>query len=284
MTIRTCAVTIALAGAAFAAPAEQALQITRSGSRPAMPAPTEHFTGVVRIQPLFDAIAPARTSGASVTFEPGARTAWHTHPLGQRLIVTAGVGRIQRSGDPIEEIRTGDVVWIPPGQKHWHGASPTTAMTHIAVQESLDGKVVNWLDKVSDDQYRAAMNASKSEARDMKIRIKINDAVVLGTLNTTQAARDFAALLPLTLTMKDLFHREKYAHLPKRLSENGPHTSRYEVGDIAYWSPSQDVAIFYRPDGETIPAPGVITIGKIDEGVKPFSVSGSVTVTIEAAK
>jgi quercetin dioxygenase-like cupin family protein len=147
--------------AAFAAPGEQTLQITRSGARPTIPGPAEQFTGVVRIQPLFDAIAPSRTSGVSVTFEAGARTAWHTHPLGQRLIVTSGVGRVQRSGDPIEEIRPGDVVWIPPGQKHWHGASPTAAMTHTAILESLDGKVVEWLEQVSDKQYRSALKGAK---------------------------------------------------------------------------------------------------------------------------
>src|SRR5207247_916593 len=109
----------------------------------------------VRIDPLFQAPAPARVSGAAVTFEPGARTAWHTHPLGQTLVVTAGFGRVQRSGGPIEEIQPGDVVWFPPGEKHWHGASPTTALTHIAVQEHVDGKNVEWMEQVSDDQYLA---------------------------------------------------------------------------------------------------------------------------------
>ena len=111
--------------------------------------------GTVRVDPLFQAPAPARVSGAAVTFEPGARTAWHTHPLGQTLVVTAGFGRVQRWDGPIEEIRPGDVVWFPPGEKHWHGASPTTALTHIAVQEQLDGKAVEWLEQVSDDQYLA---------------------------------------------------------------------------------------------------------------------------------
>jgi quercetin dioxygenase-like cupin family protein len=129
------------------------MEIKRSGSQPSTKGPAEWFTGTVRIDPLFDAPTPARGGGASVTFEPGARTAWHTHPLGQTLIVTSGVGRAQRWGGPVEEIRSGDVVWIPPGEKHWHGAAPTTAMTHIAVQEKLDGKVVDWLEHVTDDQY-----------------------------------------------------------------------------------------------------------------------------------
>lgn len=129
------------------------VDITRNGSRPSAPGPADWFTGTVRIDPLFDAPATARAAGASVTFEPGARTAWHTHPLGQTLIVTSGVGRAQRWGGPVEEIRPGDVVWIPPGEKHWHGASPTTAMTHIAVQEKLDGKAVDWLEHVSPAQY-----------------------------------------------------------------------------------------------------------------------------------
>jgi quercetin dioxygenase-like cupin family protein len=131
------------------------MDITRSGSQPSIKGPSEWFTGTVRIDPLFHPPAPARAFGASVTFEPGARTAWHTHPLGQTLIVTAGCGRVQRWGDPIEEIRPGDVVWIPPGEKHWHGATATTAMTHIAIQEQLDGKAVDWMEHVSDEQYNA---------------------------------------------------------------------------------------------------------------------------------
>jgi quercetin dioxygenase-like cupin family protein len=133
---------------------EFTMEIKRSGSQPSTKGPADWFTGTVRIDPLFQANTPARASGASVTFEPGARTAWHTHPLGQTLIVTAGCGWAQRWGDPIEEIRPGDVVWFPPGEKHWHGAAPTTAMTHIAIQEQLDGKVVDWMEKVSDEQYR----------------------------------------------------------------------------------------------------------------------------------
>ena len=131
------------------------MQITRSGSQPSGKGPAEYFTGVVRVDPLFQAPNPARVSGASVTFEPGARTAWHTHPLGQTLIVTAGSGWVQREGGSIEEIHPGDVIWFPPGEKHWHGASPTTAMTHIAIQEQLNGKAVDWLQKVSDEQYGA---------------------------------------------------------------------------------------------------------------------------------
>jgi quercetin dioxygenase-like cupin family protein len=131
------------------------MDIKRSGSRPSGKGPAEWFTGTVRIDPLIETSAPARVAGASVTFEPGARTAWHTHPLGQTLIVTFGSGRVQRWGGPIEEIRPGDVVWISPGEKHWHGAAPTTAMTHIAVHEQLDGKAVEWLEKVSDEQYQA---------------------------------------------------------------------------------------------------------------------------------
>jgi len=130
------------------------MQITRTGSQPSRKAPGECFTGTVRIDPLFQAPDPARVSGGSVTFEPGGRTAWHTHPLGQTLIITAGLGWVQQQGGPIEEVRPGDVVWFPPGQRHWHGATPTTAMTHIAIQELLNGKNVEWLEKVSDDQYR----------------------------------------------------------------------------------------------------------------------------------
>lgn len=127
--------------------------ITRAGSTPSSKGPADWFTGAVRIDPLFSAPAPARAAGASVTFEPGARTAWHTHPLGQTLIVTAGLGRIQREGGPVEEIRPGDVVWFGPGEKHWHGASPDVGMTHTAIHESLDGKTVEWLEPVSDADY-----------------------------------------------------------------------------------------------------------------------------------
>ena len=129
------------------------MDITRIGSRPSGKGPAEYFTGTVRIDPLVEAPDPARINAASVTFEPGARTAWHTHPLGQTIIVTAGCGRAQRWGGPVEEIRPGDVVWFPPGEKHWHGAGPTTGMTHIAIQEALDGKVVEWMEHVTDDQY-----------------------------------------------------------------------------------------------------------------------------------
>jgi quercetin dioxygenase-like cupin family protein len=131
------------------------MEIKRSGSQPSGKGPEEYFTGAVRVDPMFQAPDPARVVGASVTFEPGARTAWHTHPLGQTLIVTAGCGWVQREGGPVEEIRPGDVVWFPPGEKHWHGATATTAMTHIAVQEALNGKTVDWMEKVSDEQYRA---------------------------------------------------------------------------------------------------------------------------------
>ena len=132
------------------------MEIKRSGSQASGKGPAECFTGSVRIDPLFSAPAPARVLSASVTFEPGARTAWHTHPLGQTLIVTAGCGRVQRWGSPIEEIRPGDVIWFPPGEKHWHGAAQTTAMTHIAIVEVLDGKSADWMEQVIDKQYRAA--------------------------------------------------------------------------------------------------------------------------------
>jgi quercetin dioxygenase-like cupin family protein len=140
-------------GAALTQRKELKMEIKRNGSQSSGKGPADWFTGTVRIDPLFQPNAPARTSGASVTFEPGARTAWHTHPLGQTLIITAGCGRAQREGGSIEEIHPGDVVWFPPGVKHWHGATPTTAMTHIAIQEALDGKVVDWMEKVSDEQY-----------------------------------------------------------------------------------------------------------------------------------
>lgn len=136
------------------------MDIKRSGSRPSGKGPSDYFTGSVRIDPLLEAAEPARVRGAHVTFEPSARTAWHTHPLGQTLIVTSGLGWAQREGGPIEEIRPGDVVWFPPHEKHWHGATATAAMSHIAIQEALDGNTVTWMEKVTDQQY-----AAKAEAK-----------------------------------------------------------------------------------------------------------------------
>ena len=130
------------------------MDIKRNGSRPSEKGPAEYFTGAVRVDPLFEAPDPARVRGAHVTFEAGARTAWHTHPLGQTLVVTSGLGWVQREGGPVGEIRPGDVVWFPPGEKHWHGATATTAMSHIAVQDALNGDVVEWMEQVGDAQYR----------------------------------------------------------------------------------------------------------------------------------
>lgn len=130
------------------------MDISRNGSQPSTKGPSDWFTGTVRIDPLFAPNDARRAAAGQVTFEPGARTAWHTHPRGQTLIVTAGLGLAQREGGPVEEIRPGDIVWFEPGEKHWHGASPTTAMTHIAIQESENGKVVDWMEHVTDEQYR----------------------------------------------------------------------------------------------------------------------------------
>ncbi|WP_199031252.1 cupin domain-containing protein [Ralstonia sp. ASV6] len=135
------------------------MEITRGGSQASIQGPANYFTGSVRVDPLFAANAPARAVGVSVTFEPGARTAWHVHPLGQTLVVTAGSGLVQREGGPIETICPGDVVWIPPGERHWHGAAATTAMTHIAIQEELDGSTADFMEHVSDAQYRAGQGA-----------------------------------------------------------------------------------------------------------------------------
>jgi quercetin dioxygenase-like cupin family protein len=130
------------------------MNIQRAGTQPSTKGPADWFTGTVRIDSPFKGTEPSRVTGALVSFEPGARTAWHTHPLGQTLIVTAGCGWVQRWGGPVEEIRPGDIVWFPPGEKHWHGATPITAMSHIAIQEALDGKAVDWMEKVGDEQYR----------------------------------------------------------------------------------------------------------------------------------
>jgi quercetin dioxygenase-like cupin family protein len=133
----------------------QEMRITRAGTQLPAKGAAQNFTGAVRVDPLFGANAPSRTSGAYVTFEPGARSAWHSHPMGQTLVVTAGAGRIQSWGGPVQEIRTGDVIWTPPGVRHWHGAAPSTAMTHMAIQDNADGKVVEWMEQVTDAQYNA---------------------------------------------------------------------------------------------------------------------------------
>ena len=129
------------------------MEIKRAGSQPSAAGPAEYFTGSVRIDARFSGTDGARVGGATVTFEPGARTAWHTHPLGQTLLVLSGLGRVQRVGGPVEDIRPGDIVWFPPGEKHWHGAAPTTAMSHVAIAEAVDGNVVEWMEKVTDEQY-----------------------------------------------------------------------------------------------------------------------------------
>ncbi len=145
-------------------PEEKAIVVTRSEDQASRQGPTENFTGSVRVDQQFQAQAPGRASGARVTFEPGSRTAWHTHPLGQTLIVTSGVGRVQRWGDPVDEVRPGDLVWIPAGQKHWHGASPTIAMSHIAIAEQLEGKSVDWMEKVTAEQYAAPVRPRPAAA------------------------------------------------------------------------------------------------------------------------
>jgi 4-carboxymuconolactone decarboxylase len=152
-------------GSAMATPPEEkAIVVTRSADQASRQGPAANFTGSVRVDQQFQASAPGRVFGARVTFEPGARTAWHSHPLGQTLIVTSGVGRVQRWGDPVDEIRTGDLVWIPAGQKHWHGASPTTAMSHIGIVEQLEGKSVDWMEKVTDEQYAAPVRSRPAAA------------------------------------------------------------------------------------------------------------------------
>lgn len=138
------------------------MDIQRVGTKSSVKGPADWFTGSTRIDPLFERGDPARVTGANVTFEPGARTAWHTHPLGQTLIVTSGLGWAQVNGGPVQEIRPGDIVWFPPGEKHWHGASPTTAMTHIAIQEKLDGKNVDWMEHVTDEQYQKVDEATNT--------------------------------------------------------------------------------------------------------------------------
>jgi quercetin dioxygenase-like cupin family protein len=153
MKLLTAAVGLGVLAASAAAQPDQGLRISRNGTQPSAPGPADNFTGRVRVDTPFRAEEPARAGGALVTFEPGARTAWHTHPLGQTLIVTQGVGLVQRWGGPTQEIRPGDVVWIPPGEKHWHGATPTTGMSHFAIAERLNEKSVDWLEKVTDAQY-----------------------------------------------------------------------------------------------------------------------------------
>jgi 4-carboxymuconolactone decarboxylase len=500
----------------------QSLTVTRSGEQPSSKGSDQYFTGSVRVDPLFQPKEPSRVSGAYVTFEPGARSAWHTHPLGQTLVVTAGTGWVQEWNGEKREIRPGDVVWTPPGVKHWHGATVASRMTHIAIQESLDGKNVEWMEKVSDEQYgktaatpgsnavpavprlgdvrlvspalerytqgmllgdlwkrpalsprdrsivtsaaliargqtvdmpfyfnlaldrgvkpaelsevithlafysgwatatsaaaiakdvfaernigtdqlppasgprlpldeaaeaqrasrvaedfgqvapgvvqyttdvlfrdlwlrpalaprdrslvtvsalvatgqsaqitfhlnRAMDNGlTKTEASEaltqlafyaggpnvfsalpvvksvlekrpgappaadrgssMKLKLSVDGKVVTATLIDSGTTRDFVSLLPLTLTTNDLFKREKFGHLPRALSEDGERARTYQVGDVAYWPPGPDVAVFYRHDGQKIPAPGITVLGRIDSGVEAFSAPRPLRVTLE---
>jgi quercetin dioxygenase-like cupin family protein len=152
LSLTVAAPAFAQTGAARTEPAP-GMRIARAGGQPSIKGPAQNFTGSVRVDPLFGAHPPSGTSGAYVTFEPGARSDWHTHPAGQVLVVSAGVGRVQQAGGPVQEIRPGDVIWTPPGVKHWHGAAPSTPVTHMAIQESVGGKNVEWLEKVSDEQY-----------------------------------------------------------------------------------------------------------------------------------
>ena len=511
------------AGTASASTEPQGMTVTRSGSQPSNKGSDQYFTGPVRVDPLFQPKAPSRVSGAYVSFEPGARSAWHTHPLGQTLIVTAGTGWVQEWNGEKQEIRPGDVVWTPPGVKHWHGATATSGMTHIAIQESLDGKNVEWREKVSDEQYgktaaapgpsalpsaaprlgdvgavspalegytqqvllgdlwkrpglsprdrsivtlaalvargqtvempfyfnlaldnglrpaelseiithlafysgwanamaaaavakevfagrtigsdqlppasgprlpldeaaeaqRAARVAedfgqvapgvvqyttdllfrdlwlrpalaprdrslvtvsalvatgqvaqitfhlnramdnglTKTEASEtlaqlafyagwpnvfsalpvvksvlekrpgapppanrgsiMRLELTVAGKVATAILVDSATARDFVSLMPMTLTMNDLFKREKFGHLPRALSGDGEGARTYEVGDVVYWPPGPDVAVFYRHDGQRIPAPGITVLARIDSGVEAFSAPGPLRVTIE---
>jgi quercetin dioxygenase-like cupin family protein len=262
--------------AALASPSSHGVVITRRGSQPSSKGSAENFTGAVLIEPLFQATEHTRAAGASVTFEPGARTAWHSHPAGQTLIVTSGTGWVQEWGGTKQEIGPGDVVWTPPGVKHWHGATTTEAMTHIAIQEHVDGKVVDWMEHVGDEQYRGEAS--------MKIGITVDGKVIEATLIDSEATRDFVSLLPLTLEMGDLFKREKFARLPRAISERGERARAYEVGDVVYWPPGPDLAIFYRHDGQPIPEPGIIVLGKVSSGVNALNVSGPVTVNVDVIR
>ncbi len=278
---------------AAAASPQDTIRVTRKGTRTSQRGPTETFTGAVRIDPLFEPNAGANAGAAYVTFQPGARTAWHSHPRGQRLVVTAGVGRVQRWQGPVDEIRPGDVVWIPPGVKHWHGAARTTAMTHLAVQEALDGKVVTWVEKVSDAQYGAAPRGPSSTSRGhgsmrsasaAKIRMVVEGTPatppLTATLDDTETARDFASLLPLSLTLEDYAATEKIAYLPRKLSTTGaPRGTRAQAGDITYYAPWGNLALFHN-DFEF--SQGLVTLGRLDAGgVETLRRAGSLRVTIE---
>ena len=234
-------VSLGQAAPADAAQESQTITIVRSGSQALQNAPAEHFTGSVRVSSLFGAKAPSRVSGGSVTFEPGARSAWHTHPLGQVLIVTAGTGWIQNWGGPIQEIHQGDIVRIPPGVKHWHGASPTSSMTHTVIQEEVDGKNLDWLEKVSDDQYsrgvsvtqqqqktqgESAMNKEPSNIKktfgDFSPKlVQITDDVLFGDVwERSELSKCYRSLVTVTALIAGSNTEQLPFHL-KRAKENG---------------------------------------------------------------
>lgn len=259
-----------------AAPVQaQTTGVVRSGSQPSQRGPAEYFTGSVRIDPLFDVQEPARAAGASVTFEPGARTAWHTHPLGQTLIVTAGVGRVQIGNGRVEEIRPGDVVRIPPDTRHWHGATPTNGMTHIAIHESLNGEVVEWLEHVTDEQYGVALST-------VKVRITLQNTSLVATLADNATASDFIAMLPLTLTMRDYNQVEKVSELPGKLSiEGAPAGTDPRPGDIAYYAPLGNLVLYYGDLGYTS---GVVNLGRVEGDVTVLRDREPRRVTIEVVR
>jgi quercetin dioxygenase-like cupin family protein len=225
---------------AAAAKAKEAITITPRTARPSTKGPAENFTGSVRVEPLFAPTAHTRGAAASVTFSPCARSAWHSHPAGQTLIVTAGRGWVQEWGGSRRDITAGDVIWTPPGVKHWHGATATDEMTHIAIQEQVQGRVVDWMEHVSDEQYApASMAAEKSH-----MQMTVGEHRFAVRLADNAAARALAAQLPLTLEMSELNGNEKHAKLPKALPAHASRPGTIRAGDIMLYG-TDTLVVFY---------------------------------------
>jgi quercetin dioxygenase-like cupin family protein len=228
------------------------MSISRQGTRSVQPGPAAQFTGTVRVEMLFAPTDTTRGSGARVTFGPGARSAWHTHPRGQTLVVTAGIGRIQRRGGTVEEIRAGDVVWTPPGVEHWHGADPTTAMSHLAIQETLNGSNVTWGAKVTEAEYGPEESRMWMTVGNRRFAISLAD-------NAT--ARALVARLPLTLEMEELNGNEKHAQLEQPLPANASRPGTIHAGDLMLYSTST-LVVFYETFGSNY---AYMRLGRVDD-------------------
>lgn len=261
-------------------PAGQILYPT--GTQQSFKGPENVFTGEVRVDMLFPGNDTAHYSGAYVTFKPGARTAWHLHPAGQHMIVTNGTALTGTRDGKVIEFHEGEAVWCPSGIDHWHGATPDAPMTHLVITGSKDGENVVWKEKVSDEEYLTAVKHTAKEITMTGIHVVIGNKTYTATLDDTPAGRDFAALLPLELTLADYNATEKVANLPRRLVTTGaPDSYTPKAGDITYYSPWGNLAIFYKPFQTST---GLVRLGAFNEPIDALVKDGAIPIRIEASQ